>query len=80
MIGQSAINFISRNVYGKQTIVGEKGEIQHKGIGKKLLNKAEEVAIKEKMNKILIISGVGVRKYYEKQGYKLEKTYMSKRI
>jgi hypothetical protein len=33
---------------------------QHKGYGKKLLQKAEEIAF---------IAGVGVRNYYRKQGY-----------
>ncbi|MBI2042162.1 MAG: tRNA uridine(34) 5-carboxymethylaminomethyl modification radical SAM/GNAT enzyme Elp3 [Candidatus Nealsonbacteria bacterium] len=51
---------------------------QHKGLGKKLLQEAEKISLLSGVNKIEIISGVGVRGYYRKLGYKLEKTYMTK--
>ncbi len=51
---------------------------QHKGYGKMLIKKAEEIAINNDYNKIGVISGVGVRKYYEKLGYNLENNYMIK--
>ncbi|MDD4353709.1 MAG: tRNA uridine(34) 5-carboxymethylaminomethyl modification radical SAM/GNAT enzyme Elp3 [Candidatus Nanoarchaeia archaeon] len=66
------------HVYGEQAIIGSEGSIQHKGIGKNLLKLAEEIAIKNKLKEILIISGVGVREYYKKQGYKLKNYYMVK--
>lgn len=54
---------------------------QHRGLGKKLITKAEKIAKKEfKLNKISVISGVGVRSYYRKLGYKLKNTYMVKTI
>ena len=55
--------------------------VQHKGLGKKLLEEAERI-VKQETNfkKIFIISGVGVREYYRKLGYRLFKTYMAKRI
>jgi elongator complex protein 3 len=40
------------------------------------LAEAEHVAKKNGYKKMAIISGVGVREYYRKLGYKLEKTYM----
>lgn len=43
--------------------------IQHRGLGKKLLQKAEDIAIQNNYNKIAVISGVGVRNYYRKLGY-----------
>lgn len=43
--------------------------IQHRGLGKRLLQKAEEIAISQNYNKIAVISGVGVRNYYRKFGY-----------
>ncbi|MGC8885271.1 MAG: tRNA uridine(34) 5-carboxymethylaminomethyl modification radical SAM/GNAT enzyme Elp3 [Candidatus Nanoarchaeia archaeon] len=52
--------------------------IQHKGLGKKLLQTAEELAKRKGYNKLYVISGVGVRQYYAKQGYKFEKPYMVK--
>jgi len=51
---------------------------QHKNLGTKLIRQAELIAWMNNYNKISIISGVGVRKYYEKRGYKLIKTYMMK--
>jgi ELP3 family radical SAM enzyme/protein acetyltransferase len=49
---------------------------QHRGFGKKLLMKAESIANENGFKKIAIISGVGVRDYYRKYGYKLENTFM----
>lgn len=69
------------HVYGKVIEVGsqaEKGLSQHLGIGKKLLKAAEEIAAKHNMNRIAVISGIGVRDYYRKQGYTLTGTYMIK--
>ncbi|MDD5053750.1 MAG: tRNA uridine(34) 5-carboxymethylaminomethyl modification radical SAM/GNAT enzyme Elp3 [Candidatus Nanoarchaeia archaeon] len=68
------------HVYGEQAIIGNEGSVQHKGIGKELLRRAEEIAKKNSVKEVLVISGVGVRKYYEKQGYFLKNFYMAKRI
>jgi elongator complex protein 3 len=54
--------------------------LQHKGYGKKLLMKAEEIAKSKGFDKIAIIAGTGVRNYYKKFGYNLEDTYMTKLI
>lgn len=51
---------------------------QHKGLGKKLLDKAEKITRKKSLKKICVISGIGAREYYRKLGYKLEGTYMVK--
>lgn len=69
------------HVYGWMVPQGTKNKIvQHQGFGKKLVKKAEEIALKKNYNKIAIISGVGVREYYKnKLGYKLEGTYMTKK-
>ena len=53
---------------------------QHRGIGKKLLEMAEEIAVDNGFNKLSVISGVGVRGYYRKQGYDLENYYMVKKL
>lgn len=59
----------------------EKGKKQHKGLGKKLLKEAEKIARKEfGIKKMAVISGVGVRGYYEKNGYALKDTYMVKEL
>ena len=52
---------------------------QHLGFGKRLVQKAEQIAIMNGYRKMAIISGVGVREYYEKKhGYHLDHTYMVK--
>jgi ELP3 family radical SAM enzyme/protein acetyltransferase len=63
-----------QKVHSKYT----KNSIQHTGFGKKLLQKAEEIAFWNGMNGLVIISGIGVREYYEKRGYYLENNYMVK--
>jgi len=67
------------HIYSSALKVGSKGNsYQHKGYGKKLLNKAEEICRKNGKNKLLVISGVGVKEYYRKLGYKDEGVYVSK--
>ncbi|MBW3004967.1 tRNA uridine(34) 5-carboxymethylaminomethyl modification radical SAM/GNAT enzyme Elp3 [Candidatus Woesearchaeota archaeon] len=70
------------HVYGTAVPVGEKGEaLQHKGLGKKLMLEAERIAKEEfKCDKMLVISGIGVREYYKKLGYKKDGVYVSKKI
>ena len=68
------------HVYGTATAIGQEGKVQHKGFGKKLLEKAEQISKENKKDKIVIISGVGVREYYAKLNYKLEGPYMVKKL
>jgi elongator complex protein 3 len=68
------------HVYGSLVRIGKKGGIQHRGSGKKLLEKAEEIAKIYNKNKIIVISGIGVREYFAKFGYKRDGPYMSKII
>jgi len=70
------------HVYGPEIEVGKNGEgVQHKGLGKKLVKEAEKIA-KEEFNakKILITSGIGVREYYRKLGYRKDKFWMMKKL
>ncbi len=71
------------HTYGQQIKLQtkDKSGIQHKGLGKKLIKKAESIIIKEtNLKSLSVISGVGVRDYYRKLGYKLKDTYMQKRL
>lgn len=70
------------HVYSNLSIVGNNTvqSYQHKGFGKKLIKKAEEIALSHGFKKMAIISGTGVRNYYRKNGYKLYDTYMIKTI
>jgi elongator complex protein 3 len=69
------------HVYGQALKLGEKGKLgQHTGLGKWLMNEAEKIVRENNIKKLSVISGVGVREYYRKLGYKLENTYMVKNI
>jgi len=81
------------HVYGQSLKLGEEGKlsrsaypkldnkgVQHSGLGKWLISEAEKIVKKNKIKKLSIISGIGVREYYEKLGYKLEGSYMIKNI
>jgi elongator complex protein 3 len=68
------------HVYGPAVSIGKKGSIQHKGIGKLLLKTAEQIAKTSKKSKVVVISGIGVREYYKKLGYKRQGPYMIKSI
>ena len=59
---------------GEQATSGESGNTpvaQHLGIGQRLLVAAENLARFSAFEKIAVISGVGVRNYYERFGYQL---------
>ncbi len=53
---------------------------QHSGLGKNLLKTAEYISKLNGFKKIAVISGVGVRQYYQKRGYNLDNTYMKKEL
>jgi elongator complex protein 3 len=54
--------------------------VQHFGFGKKLMKKAEEMTKILGIKKIAVTSGIGVRAYYRKLGYKKQGEYMIKKI
>ena len=68
------------HVYGQVVALGKEvdGKAQHLGLGKKLIERAEEITKKNKLHKISVISAVGTREYYKKRGFGLEKLYMGK--
>ncbi len=51
---------------------------QHKGLGKRLMEEAEKVAVKKGYKKMAVISAIGTREYYKKIGYTQEGLYMTK--
>jgi elongator complex protein 3 len=67
------------HTYGRHTQIGVGGgQSQHVGFGRRLLAEAERIAKEKGYKKLAIISGIGVREYYRKNGYILEDTYMVK--
>jgi len=68
------------HVYGELASIGGKKKTQHTGIGRKLMEKTEKLAKNNNCSKIKVISGVGVRGYYRRLGYRLKNTYMEKKL
>lgn len=69
------------HVYGNMNPVDSKlPHTQHRGFGKMLVRKAEHIAMMNGYFNMAIISGVGVRQYYQKLGYHLDNTYMVKNL
>ena len=70
------------HVYGSLKAVGKDGlrGAQHMGIGRELLARAEDIARGGGYDKIAVISGIGVRGYYRKNGYELRGSYMMKSL
>jgi elongator complex protein 3 len=69
------------HVYGKAMALGAlgaDGSAQHRGFGRELLAVAERIARENGKRKLLVISGVGARQYYEKLGYRRDGPYMGK--
>ena len=71
------------HVYGLAVPVHSRDprKFQHQGYGTLLMEEAERIARDEHgSQKVSVISGVGVRSYYEKLGYALDGPYMSKML
>lgn len=71
------------HTYGKTVPIAKKskGAAQHTGLGKRLTAEAERIVREEfGLKKIAVISGVGVRDYYRKLGYRLKNEYMIKEL
>jgi len=80
---EGAMGVRELHVYGQMLEIDKKPkkEIQHRGYGEQLLREAERIAKEEfDKKKLAVISGVGVREYYYKLGYKRDGPYVSKSL
>jgi elongator complex protein 3 len=69
------------HTYGQVVPIGKTGTAaQHLGLGRRLMARAEKIAKRAGYRKIAVISGVGVRAYYRKLGYRRQQTYMIKNL
>jgi elongator complex protein 3 len=71
------------HVYGSLVPVGkdaESEEWQHRSHGRALLAQAEEIAREAGFRRLAIMSGVGVRPYYRRQGYERRGPYMIREL
>ena len=73
---RNKVNRISRirelHVYGNIASTVKSGNSQHRGVGKFLISVAEAISRMYGCDLVTIISGVGVRDYYEHLGYTLD--------
>jgi elongator complex protein 3 len=53
---------------------------QHKGLGRQLIEKACDIARSEGYTKVKVISSVGTREYYRRQGFKDQPLYQTKTL
>jgi len=68
-------------VLGRELAFGQRTEkgVQHKGYGKELINEAERICCEEFDKKYLfVLSGIGVKEYYKKLGFRNNGVYMYK--
>ncbi len=71
------------HVYGSLVPIGKDAECeewQHRNYGKILLAQAEEIAREAGFARLAIMSGIGVRPYYKRQGYERKGPYMIKEL
>ena len=59
------------HVYGSAVTIGERDErkAQHAGLGRRLMDHAAELAREQGFSKMAVISSVGTREYYRRQGF-----------
>lgn len=65
-------------VFGHPASIGEDGDMQHRGFGRRLVAEAERIARDAGRTRIRVTSGIGVRGYYRALGYSEELPYMAK--
>jgi elongator complex protein 3 len=68
------------HVYGPEVPVGRHhlGSWQHIGFGRKLLTEAEAKAREFGVDKVLVLSALGTKEYYRREGYHSRGPYMCK--
>lgn len=70
-------------VVGRELPIGDKKNqaLQHKGYGKELIDEAERICLEVFDKKdLFVLSGVGVKEYYRKLGFKEDGVYLRKTI
>jgi len=69
-------------VFGRPLPLHERNKeaIQHRGLGKRLLEKAGEIAKAQNSKKLAVISGLGVKPYYHNLGFRDQGPFVSKNL
>lgn len=65
------------HIYGQSLEVGKKdsSKTQHQGLGKNLIKLAKDLAKENNFQKLAVISAIGTRDYYHKNGFELTGLY-----
>jgi elongator complex protein 3 len=68
------------HVYGRANVLGGDSFMtsQHLGLGTKLIEEANKISRQKKYTKTSVISAIGTREYYKKQGFKANGMYLTK--
>ena len=78
-IGDAMIREV--HVYGRVARLNATGDAaQHRGLGRQLVERAEQIAREAGYTGINVISAVGTREYYRKLGYRDRGLYLHKRL
>ena len=56
------------------------GQLQHRGIGKGLLQEAEKIAMEHGSKELTVLSGIGVKEYYKKLGFSYNGAFLTKKL
>jgi elongator complex protein 3 len=68
-------------VFGRMVPLNQRAEgWQHRGYGRELVARAEQLARERGCEAVRVTSGVGVRLYYKSLGYQHDGVYMTKRL
>jgi elongator complex protein 3 len=82
ILGKKASIIRELRVCGPVVPVGKriKGAHQHRGCGRLLLERAEQLSREHGCSKIIVTSALGTKRYYKKLGYQYDGSYMSKAL
>jgi elongator complex protein 3 len=66
------------HIYGQSLAVGaeERGAAQHIGLGSRLIQYAQDLARAQGYPRLVVISAIGTRRYYQRLGFKQGELYM----
>ncbi len=70
------------HVYGQSLMVGreQEGAAQHIGLGTRLIQQAEQIAVNHGYDRLAVIAAVGTRRYYLRRGFVMGESYLVKRL
>lgn len=70
------------HIYGPALALSSEseGEAQHLGLGRRLIERAEQIVREEGYGRLAVISAIGTRGYYRRHGFEMDGLYMVKSL